>query len=164
MYEAVDFDGLFTSVIAHQVLTPAKTNWSGFDNFFITELLIIQYPTKLYRWLYVSYLVPFCCREKIIQRRLVWLCGKWVSVKFSKDLRPRFYEALCVVLTTTKDIGIRLTAIIALKNDILLFLYSSFRLKYLICMQICNLCINFSLTVSFHQWTILNSVCKISSR
>ncbi|CAM5144995.1 unnamed protein product, partial [Natator depressus] len=33
-------------------------------------------------------------RYKPIRRRVIWLIGQWISVKFKSDLRPMLYEAI----------------------------------------------------------------------
>ncbi|NXG42691.1 IPO11 protein, partial [Psilopogon haemacephalus] len=37
-------------------------------------------------------------RYKPIRRRVIWLIGQWISVKFKSDLRPVLYEAICNLL------------------------------------------------------------------
>uniref|UniRef100_A0A8D2J5E1 Importin-11 n=1 Tax=Varanus komodoensis TaxID=61221 RepID=A0A8D2J5E1_VARKO len=37
-------------------------------------------------------------RYKPIRRRVIWLIGQWISVKFKSDLRPMLYEAICNLL------------------------------------------------------------------
>ncbi|NXX40800.1 IPO11 protein, partial [Tricholaema leucomelas] len=37
-------------------------------------------------------------RYKPIRRRVIWLVGQWISVKFKSDLRPVLYEAICNLL------------------------------------------------------------------
>ncbi|KAJ0067645.1 hypothetical protein NL108_008950, partial [Boleophthalmus pectinirostris] len=39
-------------------------------------------------------------RYKLIRRRVIWLIGQWISVKFKPDLRPLLYE---VILTLMQD-------------------------------------------------------------
>lgn len=79
MYDVVDFDNFFGSLVYPQVIKEAETGG-----------------------------------ERLIQRRLLWLCAKWVPVKFSKELRPRLYELLCQTLTQQTDVGVKLTAVTAL--------------------------------------------------
>ena len=33
-----------------------------------------------------------------MRRRVIWLIGQWISVKFKSDLRPMLYEAICNLL------------------------------------------------------------------
>lgn len=42
----------------------------------------------------------FLCRYKLIRRRVIWLIGQWISVKFKSDLRPLLYE---VILSLMQD-------------------------------------------------------------
>ncbi|KAB0395044.1 hypothetical protein E2I00_007536, partial [Balaenoptera physalus] len=35
---------------------------------------------------------------KPLRRRVIWLIGQWISVKFKSDLRPMLYEAICNLL------------------------------------------------------------------
>uniref|UniRef100_A0A8B9FSY9 Importin-11 n=1 Tax=Amazona collaria TaxID=241587 RepID=A0A8B9FSY9_9PSIT len=37
-------------------------------------------------------------RYKPIRRRVIWLIGQWISVKFKSDLRPVLYETICNLL------------------------------------------------------------------
>lgn len=40
----------------------------------------------------------FPSRYKPLRRRVIWLIGQWISVKFKSDLRPMLYEAICNLL------------------------------------------------------------------
>lgn len=42
----------------------------------------------------------FLSRYKLIRRRVIWLIGQWISVKFKSDLRPLLYE---VILSLMQD-------------------------------------------------------------
>lgn len=42
----------------------------------------------------------FFCRYKLIRRRVIWLIGQWISVKFKSDLRPVLYE---IILSLMQD-------------------------------------------------------------
>ncbi|KAG2466594.1 IPO11 protein, partial [Polypterus senegalus] len=35
-----------------------------------------------------------CTKYKLIRRRVIWLIGQWISVKFKSELRPLLYEAI----------------------------------------------------------------------
>uniref|UniRef100_A0AAA9SUE2 Importin-11 n=1 Tax=Bos taurus TaxID=9913 RepID=A0AAA9SUE2_BOVIN len=37
-------------------------------------------------------------RYKPLRRRVIWLIGQWISVRFKSDLRPMLYEAICNLL------------------------------------------------------------------
>ncbi|CAG13433.1 unnamed protein product, partial [Tetraodon nigroviridis] len=39
-------------------------------------------------------------RYKLIRRRVIWLIGQWISVKFKSDLRPVLYE---IILSLMQD-------------------------------------------------------------
>lgn len=39
-------------------------------------------------------------RYKLIRRRVIWLTGQWISVKFKPELRPLLYE---VILSLMQD-------------------------------------------------------------
>ena len=52
--------------------------------------------------------------DKILKRRICWLCGQWVTVKFSNELRPVLYEAM-INLMGNEDLVIRLEAAMCLK-------------------------------------------------
>ncbi|MEE6458369.1 hypothetical protein FKM82_000265 [Ascaphus truei] len=45
-------------------------------------------------------------RYKPLRRRVIWLIGQWVSVKFKSDLRPLLYEAILTLLQD-QDLVIR---------------------------------------------------------
>lgn len=47
-----------------------------------------------------TYVFPFLSRYKLIRRRVIWLIGQWISVKFKSDLRPLLYE---VILSLMQD-------------------------------------------------------------
>ena len=40
----------------------------------------------------------FPSRYKPLRRRVIWLIGQWISVRFKSDLRPMLYEAICNLL------------------------------------------------------------------
>ncbi|KAM8793622.1 importin-11-like [Eudromia elegans] len=48
-------------------------------------------------------------RYKPIRRRVIWLIGQWISVKFKSDLRPMLYEAICNLLQD-QDLVVRIEA------------------------------------------------------
>lgn len=52
---------------------------------------------------------------RIIRRRVIWLCGKWVGVKLSSSLRPTLYQAICPLLQQSEDLVVRLEAANTLK-------------------------------------------------
>lgn len=39
-------------------------------------------------------------RYKLIRRRVIWLIGQWIPVKFKSDLRPVLYE---IILNLMQD-------------------------------------------------------------
>lgn len=43
-------------------------------------------------------MIFFLFRYKPLRRRVIWLIGQWISVKFKSDLRPMLYEAICNLL------------------------------------------------------------------
>ncbi|XP_063996081.1 importin-11 [Pogoniulus pusillus] len=53
-------------------------------------------------------------RYKPIRRRVIWLIGQWISVKFKSDLRPVLYEAICNLLQD-QDLVVRIEAATTLK-------------------------------------------------
>ncbi|XP_026526316.1 importin-11 [Notechis scutatus] len=53
-------------------------------------------------------------RYKAIRRRVIWLIGQWISVKFKPDLRPMLYEAICNLLQD-KDLVVRIETATTLK-------------------------------------------------
>ncbi|OCT57335.1 hypothetical protein XELAEV_18003640mg [Xenopus laevis] len=53
-------------------------------------------------------------RYKLLRRRVIWLIGQWVSVKFKADLRPLLYEAILSLLQDP-DLVVRVEAATTLK-------------------------------------------------
>ncbi|KAM4709489.1 importin-11 [Discoglossus pictus] len=53
-------------------------------------------------------------RYKLLRRRVIWLVGQWVSVKFKPDLRPLLYEAILNLLQD-EDLVVRIETATALK-------------------------------------------------
>lgn len=53
---------------------------------------------------------------KIVRRRGIWLVGKWTDVKFNKLLRPKVYEMCGILLKSSEDVVVRLTASQTLKT------------------------------------------------
>uniref|UniRef100_A0A4W3JSJ2 Importin 11 n=1 Tax=Callorhinchus milii TaxID=7868 RepID=A0A4W3JSJ2_CALMI len=47
------------------------------------------FKSQLLAELHVSHI-----RYKLIRRRVIWLIGQWISVKFKSELRPMLYEAI----------------------------------------------------------------------
>ncbi|KFV18688.1 Importin-11, partial [Tauraco erythrolophus] len=58
-------------------------------------------------------------RYKPIRRRVIWLIGQWISVKFKSDLRPMLYEAIRNLLQD-QDLVVRIETATTLKLNILL--------------------------------------------
>uniref|UniRef100_A0A3Q1IV43 Importin-11 n=1 Tax=Anabas testudineus TaxID=64144 RepID=A0A3Q1IV43_ANATE len=56
-------------------------------------------------------------RYKLIRRRVIWLIGQWISVKFKSDLRPLLYE---VILSLMQDPDL----VVRLLQTLDFFLYS----------------------------------------
>ncbi|KAK3096574.1 hypothetical protein FSP39_001428 [Pinctada imbricata] len=68
---------------------------------------------------------------RIIRRRVIWLCGQWVGVKFSSSLRPTLYQAMLPLLQKSEDLVVRLETAATLKANILYrFLSPSFSLLF----------------------------------
>ncbi|XP_075445953.1 importin-11 isoform X1 [Ascaphus truei] len=53
-------------------------------------------------------------RYKPLRRRVIWLIGQWVSVKFKSDLRPLLYEAILTLLQD-QDLVVRIETATTLK-------------------------------------------------
>ncbi|XP_053304003.1 importin-11 [Spea bombifrons] len=53
-------------------------------------------------------------RYKLLRRRVIWLIGQWVSVKFKSDLRPSLYEAILTLLQD-QDLVVRIETATTLK-------------------------------------------------
>uniref|UniRef100_A0A9J8C1X7 Importin-11 n=1 Tax=Cyprinus carpio carpio TaxID=630221 RepID=A0A9J8C1X7_CYPCA len=57
-------------------------------------------------------------RYKLIRRRVIWLIGQWISVKFKPELRPLLYEVI-LSLMQDPDLVVRIETATTLKLDIL---------------------------------------------
>uniref|UniRef100_A0A3Q3VMA8 Importin-11 n=1 Tax=Mola mola TaxID=94237 RepID=A0A3Q3VMA8_MOLML len=57
-------------------------------------------------------------RYKLIRRRVIWLIGQWISVKFKSDLRPLLYEII-LSLMQDPDLVVRIETATTLKLNIL---------------------------------------------
>ncbi|KAK7934274.1 hypothetical protein WMY93_005170 [Mugilogobius chulae] len=57
-------------------------------------------------------------RYKLIRRRVIWLIGQWISVKFKPDLRPLLYEVI-LSLMQDPDLVVRIETATTLKLNIL---------------------------------------------
>uniref|UniRef100_A0A3B4ZHC1 Importin-11 n=1 Tax=Stegastes partitus TaxID=144197 RepID=A0A3B4ZHC1_9TELE len=68
-------------------------------------------------------------RYKLIRRRVIWLIGQWISVKFKSDLRPLLYEVI-LSLMQDPDLVVRIETATTLKLNILPFRTEQF-LPYL---------------------------------
>uniref|UniRef100_A0A3Q1G5H0 Importin-11 n=1 Tax=Acanthochromis polyacanthus TaxID=80966 RepID=A0A3Q1G5H0_9TELE len=66
-------------------------------------------------------------RYKLIRRRVIWLIGQWISVKFKSDLRPLLYEVI-LTLMQDPDLVVRIETATTLKLNILPILTLFFRL------------------------------------
>uniref|UniRef100_A0A2K6LZ65 Importin-11 n=3 Tax=Cercopithecidae TaxID=9527 RepID=A0A2K6LZ65_RHIBE len=64
-------------------------------------------------------------RYKPLRRRVIWLIGQWISVKFKSDLRPMLYEAICNLLQD-QDLVVRIETATTLKLNILLKITDQF--------------------------------------
>uniref|UniRef100_A0A5F8GIC7 Importin-11 n=1 Tax=Monodelphis domestica TaxID=13616 RepID=A0A5F8GIC7_MONDO len=53
-------------------------------------------------------------RYKPLRRRVIWLIGQWISVKFKSELRPMLYEAICNLLQD-QDLVVRIETATTLK-------------------------------------------------
>ncbi|XP_075695331.1 importin-11 isoform X1 [Rhinoderma darwinii] len=53
-------------------------------------------------------------RYKLLRRRVIWLIGQWVSVKFKADLRPSLYQAILNLLQD-QDLVVRIETATTLK-------------------------------------------------
>ncbi|KAB5511424.1 hypothetical protein PHYPO_G00250650, partial [Pangasianodon hypophthalmus] len=57
-------------------------------------------------------------RYKVIRRRVIWLVGQWISVKFKPELRPLLYEIILSLLQDP-DLVVRIETATTLKLNIL---------------------------------------------
>uniref|UniRef100_A0A8C5A1W4 Importin 11 n=1 Tax=Gadus morhua TaxID=8049 RepID=A0A8C5A1W4_GADMO len=58
-------------------------------------------------------------RYKLIRRRVIWLIGQWISVKFKSDLRPLLYETRILNSNDLKDVFRYLESIFGLLFQLL---------------------------------------------
>ena len=56
---------------------------------------------------------------RIIRRRVIWLIGCWIGVKFSTSQRHMLYESILPLLQPSEDMVVRIEAAATLKADIL---------------------------------------------
>lgn len=57
-------------------------------------------------------------RYRIVRRRIVWLIGNWVPIKFDPAYYPALYQTLLPILHPNEDLVIRLTAAESLRQVI----------------------------------------------
>ncbi|NXS61659.1 IPO11 protein, partial [Brachypteracias leptosomus] len=68
-------------------------------------------------------------RYKPIRRRVIWLIGQWISVKFKSDLRPVLYEAIRNLLQD-QDLVVSINDFEFRTDQFLLYLESMFTLLF----------------------------------
>ena len=56
--------------------------------------------------------------DRKLKRRISWLCGQWVTVKFSASLRPQLYAVLIELMSPREDLVVRLESALCLKMAI----------------------------------------------
>lgn len=56
--------------------------------------------------------------HKILRRRVSILIGQWVSVKCSREMRPKVYETILPLLNESEDMVIRLTSVNTLRLSV----------------------------------------------
>ena len=88
-----------------------------FEQYFMTQLaneLTIMDPRYLSVKPHPFYETCLCPtplnRYKIVRRRLVWLIGNWVPVKFETNLRPMLYRNLIPILHPNEDLVVSTNA------------------------------------------------------
>lgn len=57
-------------------------------------------------------------RYKVLRRRIIWMTGQWINVKFARQTRPLFYQVVLKLMSAQEDLVVRLTAANALKTAI----------------------------------------------
>ncbi|XP_069137987.1 importin-11-like [Argopecten irradians] len=55
---------------------------------------------------------------RIIRRRVIWLCGQWVSVNMSVATRPLLYQTVLPLLNKEEDLVVRIEASLTLKTAV----------------------------------------------
>ncbi|XP_047197226.1 importin-11 [Hippoglossus stenolepis] len=72
----------------------------------VPNIQCVTFGTKL--------MSPLLSRYKLIRRRVIWLIGQWISVKFKSDLRPLLYEVI-LSLMQDPDLVVRIETATTLK-------------------------------------------------
>lgn len=57
-------------------------------------------------------------RYKVLRRRIIWMTGQWINVKFARHTRPLFYQIVLKLMNAQEDLVVRLTAANTLKTAI----------------------------------------------
>ena len=56
---------------------------------------------------YVTF-VSYCCvarsRYKVLHRRIIWMTGQWINVKFAPQTRPVLYQVLLKLMSAQEDL------------------------------------------------------------
>ncbi|KAL9986951.1 hypothetical protein ACROYT_G001169 [Oculina patagonica] len=66
-------------------------------------------------------------RYKLLRRRVIWMTGQWINVKFACQTRPVLYQVLLKLMNAQEDLVVRLTAANTLKTDILFITFAWFK-------------------------------------
>uniref|UniRef100_A0A8D0CQ41 Importin-11 n=1 Tax=Sander lucioperca TaxID=283035 RepID=A0A8D0CQ41_SANLU len=74
-------------------------------------------------------------RYKLIRRRVIWLIGQWISVKFKSDLRPLLYEVI-LSLMQDPDLVVRQLKTPSCFCKLLIYLESIFGLLFQLLQQV----------------------------
>uniref|UniRef100_A0A2K5DH15 Importin-11 n=1 Tax=Aotus nancymaae TaxID=37293 RepID=A0A2K5DH15_AOTNA len=75
-------------------------------------------------------------RYKPLRRRVIWLIGQWISVKFKSDLRPMLYEAICNLLQDQDLVVCFLNALKELVFKVSPYLETMFTLLFQLLQQV----------------------------
>lgn len=62
-------------------------------------------------------------RYQVVRRRLVWLLGNWVPIKFDNMLRPLLYRTMIPILHENEDIVVMFTISLILYLQQLVFVH-----------------------------------------
>lgn len=87
---------VWLSAYCHSLLCPNVTS----EDWHVKVLLRVQKCPLQREEFVVFFPSGFFCRYKLIRRRVIWLIGQWISVKFKSDLRPVLYE---IILSLMQD-------------------------------------------------------------
>ena len=55
----------------------------------------------------VNYVCVGHSRYKVLRRRVIWMSGQWINVKFARQTRPVLYQVLLKLMNAQEDLVVR---------------------------------------------------------